>query len=248
MPDQTIHNRLHSDDLKSWKTFQGTCPRPASSPEPSPVGQKKHLGACPRSPEHTVICCWNPAATHYSTSGCPWCCILTSNDNSRPLAAFHTTQFLTNNNVQTLPWPPMSPDLNPFEHISNRLDRRGLCRVNTPANMYELFKAPQQEWVAILAHVIRNLTQSMQRRFQAVIGSQEGQFPCWLACPSVAKYCLMELFSWTRNFLTRISCKMKFHELVVFCCWIFEHQLNSETNQTCVSLFEYSRLDCGIEN
>ena len=71
----------------------------------------------------------------------------------------------------------MSPDLNPIERIRDKLDRHVQGRVNAPANVTELFQAHQQEWVAIAAQVIHNLTQSMPRRRQAVIDSQGGQTP-----------------------------------------------------------------------
>ena len=38
-------------------------------------------------------------------------------DNSRPHVARVTTQFLQQNNVKVMPWPAVSPDLNPIEHI-----------------------------------------------------------------------------------------------------------------------------------
>ena len=38
-------------------------------------------------------------------------------DNARPHTALVTANFLAQNNVNVLPWPALSPDMNPVEHI-----------------------------------------------------------------------------------------------------------------------------------
>lgn len=95
-------------------------------------------------------------------------------DNARPHTARLTMQFLAANNVNVLPWPSMSPDMNPIEHLWDVLDRRVRARVNAPANVRELFQALQVEWAAIPAQTIRNLVQSMPRRCRAVIAARGG--------------------------------------------------------------------------
>ena len=76
--------------------------------------------------------------------------------NSAPHVSRHTTQVLASK-VKILPWPSLSPDLNPIEHI---LDTCVRGRVSIPANVHELFKALRQEWVAIKAQMIHNMIQS----------------------------------------------------------------------------------------
>ena len=38
-------------------------------------------------------------------------------DNARPHTAHVTANFLAQNNEIVLPWPALSPDINPIEHI-----------------------------------------------------------------------------------------------------------------------------------
>lgn len=93
-------------------------------------------------------------------------------DNARPHTARLTTNFLAANNVNTLPWPSLSPDLNPIEHAWDELGRRLNARVNAPPNRRQLFQALQQEWDNIPQQTLRRLIASMPRRCQAVIDSR----------------------------------------------------------------------------
>ena len=45
-------------------------------------------------------------------------------DNARPHVARVCQDFLANNNIVPLNWPPYSPDLSPIEHLRDELDRR----------------------------------------------------------------------------------------------------------------------------
>ena len=51
-------------------------------------------------------------------------------DNARPHVARICRQFLNRNNVNLLPWPAMSPDINPTEHIWDYLGRKVQARGN----------------------------------------------------------------------------------------------------------------------
>ena len=78
-------------------------------------------------------------------------------DNVRPHIARVCRDFLNQNNVQVLDWPPYSPDLNPIEHLWDALDRRVRKRVNVQNNVAQLQLALIQEWNNIPQRTIDNL-------------------------------------------------------------------------------------------
>lgn len=98
-------------------------------------------------------------------------------DNARPHSARFTTQFLTTNNIPTLPWPSLSPDMNPIEHLWDELQRRLGHRNVSPANRRDLFQALQEEWATIPQAHIRHLIASMTRRCQSLIDARGGHTP-----------------------------------------------------------------------
>ena len=62
--------------------------------------------------------------------------LILQQDNARPHVARVCQDFLANNNIAPLAWPPYSPDLTPIEHMWDELDRRvRKCR-NPPHNLY----------------------------------------------------------------------------------------------------------------
>ena len=75
-------------------------------------------------------------------------------DNARPHVARICRQFLNGNNVNILPWPAVSPDMNPIEHIWDYLGRKIRARGNVH-NLRDLENALIQEWNNIPNVVIR---------------------------------------------------------------------------------------------
>ena len=63
-------------------------------------------------------------------------------------------QFLIRYNVNVLPWPAVSPDMNPMEHIWDYLGRNVRARGNVH-NLRDLENALIQEWNNIPNVVIR---------------------------------------------------------------------------------------------
>ena len=100
-------------------------------------------------------------------------------DNARPHVARVCRDFLNQNNVQVLDWPPYSPDLNPIEHLWDALDRRVRKRVNVPNNVAQLQLALIQEWNNIPQRAIDNLVGSMVRRVRAATAARGGHTRYW---------------------------------------------------------------------
>ena len=94
-------------------------------------------------------------------------------DNARPHDARICRQFLSRNNVNVLPWPAVSPDINPIEHIWDYLGRTVRARGNV-YNLRDLEKAFIQEWNNIPNVVIRRYAMSMRGRLAACINSRGG--------------------------------------------------------------------------
>ena len=95
-------------------------------------------------------------------------------DNARPHVARVCRDFLNQNNVQVLDWPPYSQDLNPIKHFLDALDRRVRKRVNVPNNVAQIQIALIQEWNNIPQRTIDNLVGSMVRRVRAATADRGG--------------------------------------------------------------------------
>ena len=95
-------------------------------------------------------------------------------DNARPHVARICRQFLNRNNVNVLPWPAVSPDMNPIEHLWDYLGRKVRARGNVH-NLRDLENALIQEWNNIPYVVIRLYVRSMRGRLAACINSRGGR-------------------------------------------------------------------------
>ena len=94
-------------------------------------------------------------------------------DYARPHVARICRQFLNRNNVNVLPWPAVSSDMNPIEHIWDYLGRKVRARGNV-RNLRDLENALIQEWNNIPNVVIRRYVRSMRGRRAACINSRGG--------------------------------------------------------------------------
>ena len=99
---------------------------------------------------------------------------LLQQDNARPHTARITIDFLRQQAVNVMPWPSVSPDLNPIEHLWDELGRRVRARPVQPQNLQQLEVALNQEWARIPQNVVRRYVHSMQSRCDAVIAAVGG--------------------------------------------------------------------------
>ena len=65
-------------------------------------------------------------------------------DKVWPHAARDCRDFLANNNIVPLNWPPNSPDLSPVEYLWDDLDRRVKKRQNPPTTLAQLRNALEE--------------------------------------------------------------------------------------------------------
>ena len=93
--------------------------------------------------------------------------------NARLYVARICRRFLNRNNVNVLPWPAVSPDMNPIENIWDYLGRKVRARGNVN-NLRNLENALIQEWNNIPNVVIRLYVRSMRGRLAACINSRGG--------------------------------------------------------------------------
>ena len=85
-------------------------------------------------------------------------------DNSKPQRA-RIVNFVLQEAVQTIPWPAMSPDMNPIEHVCDFIDRKNNQRNPKCQNIDELRTAILQEWQQFPQEErLRRLVRSMTRR------------------------------------------------------------------------------------
>lgn len=95
-------------------------------------------------------------------------------DNARAHAAEPVIQYLQDVGIESLDWPPLSPDANPIEHLWDTLKRHIRARNQPPNSIAELRLAAQEEWNRIPQETIKDLLRSMPRRMQAIIRARGG--------------------------------------------------------------------------
>ena len=94
-------------------------------------------------------------------------------DNARTRVSRICRQFLKRNDVNVLPWPTVSPDMNPIEHVWDHLGRKVRARGNVH-NLGDLENALIQDWNNTVNVVIRRYVRSMRGRLATCINSRSG--------------------------------------------------------------------------
>ena len=110
-------------------------------------------------------------------------------DNARPHRSRAVTSYLQNNAVESMPWPAMSPNMNPLEHIWDIIGRRIQAMDPPVQNLRELEAALHQQWQQLTRAQIRRLTAGMRRRMEAVIRTRGGY----------TRYYTFGLCTWSRD-------------------------------------------------
>ena len=74
----------------------------------------------------------------------------------------------TKKKIETLNWPPFSPDMNPIEHLWDELERR--MKKYHPKNKEELKEILLKEWNNIGTDVTEKLVDSVPNRLYECVG------------------------------------------------------------------------------
>uniref|UniRef100_A0A914D0K0 Tc1-like transposase DDE domain-containing protein n=1 Tax=Acrobeloides nanus TaxID=290746 RepID=A0A914D0K0_9BILA len=85
-----------------------------------------------------------------------------------------TRYWLTAQNINVLPWPDYSPDLNPIENLRGILVRRIYAENRQFQTRKELQEAILEAWQEIEQRTIDNLFRSMPNRLFQLIQCNEG--------------------------------------------------------------------------
>ena len=84
-------------------------------------------------------------------------------DHASPHRSRAVTAYLQSEAVTSVPWPAMSPDLNPIQHIWDMLGRRIQAREHPVENIRQLEAALHREWQPLSRQDIRRLTGGMRQ-------------------------------------------------------------------------------------
>jgi transposase len=94
-------------------------------------------------------------------------------DNARPHTAKVAREFIEENRVRIMDWPPQSPDLNPIENLWFEV-KNAVRRKPEPSNLRELDVLVQEAWYEIPPELCRQLIVSMPDRVAACLKAAGG--------------------------------------------------------------------------
>lgn len=95
-------------------------------------------------------------------------------DNAPPHTAAITREFLAQNGVEVLDWPPCSPDLNPIENMWAILKRRLSETFIGLSTAADLKRSAAAMWSRFSREECLRLVQNMPRRIKAVLDAKGG--------------------------------------------------------------------------
>jgi len=100
--------------------------------------------------------------------------IIFQHDNDPKHTSHAASKWLQDNEIETLDWPPQSPDLSPIEHLWRYLKKKLDEYETEPSGILELWERIEKEWDKIPQDVCIKLIESMPGRIAAVLKARGG--------------------------------------------------------------------------
>ena len=95
-------------------------------------------------------------------------------DNDPKHTAKATKQYLDDQQMEVLPWPAQSADLNPIEQVWHYLKVQIGRQDTRPTSIHQLWEFVLEEWELIPLEYIQRLYESMPRRVEKVLKARGG--------------------------------------------------------------------------
>ena len=76
--------------------------------------------------------------------------------------------FMEENNIETMEWPPQSPDMNPIENLWAIIKIRRQKKFGVPNTKQDLIEQIFEIWDEIDINLLQNLSESFLRRIEMV--------------------------------------------------------------------------------
>ena len=99
-------------------------------------------------------------------------------DNATCHTVRHTRGFLAQEQVEVMPWPANSPDMNPIKHVWDQVGVYIRDMANPSTNLIELRQAVQQAWDSVILESVQHLVDGMPHRVTALSAARGGHTQC----------------------------------------------------------------------